>query len=238
MEEKGLLEPQAYKALANKSRLEILHLLYKRPMSVEEIAEEINLQPITVRHHLRILEEAGLIMQKEHRIGKAGRPCVKYEILKSFHPLSFPKRQYLTLLTFLVKIIDLSLGEKKAIELFKKAGFEMGLNILKKLEAKYDIKEWTPETFKEFFIEKYLREEGFEPEIIEVNKKVAYRLHNCVFFELALDKPEIICDIFHESFNKGVSSALENKVRFLRLKCLAHGDPYCEHVCEWISYQQ
>jgi predicted ArsR family transcriptional regulator len=236
MEEKGSLEPQAYKALANKSRVEILHLLYKRPMSVEEIAEETNLQPITVRHHLRILEEAGLITQKEYRMGKAGRPCVKYEVLKTTPPLSFPKREYLVLSNFFIKIATLLLGEKRAAELFKKVGFEMGLNAMKKLEAKYDIKEWTPEAFKEFFIEKYLKDVGSEPELLEASKtKIAYKLHNCIFFELALEKPEIICDILHESFNKGICSALGNKARFIKLKCLARGDPYCEHVFEWIS---
>ncbi len=236
MEEKNLLKPQIYKALSNKSRLEILHLLYKQPMSVEEIAEKTNLQPITVRHHLRILEEASLITQKEHRMGKAGRPCVKYEFLKATPPLSFPKREYLALSNFFIKVAILLLGEKRAADFFKKVGFEMGSTVVKKLETKYDIKEWTPETFKEFFIEKYLKEVGSEPELLEANKtKTAYRLHNCIFFELALEKPEIVCDILHESFNKGVCSALGNKARFIKLKCLAKGDPYCEHVYEWLS---
>ncbi|MBS7658301.1 MAG: helix-turn-helix domain-containing protein [Candidatus Bathyarchaeia archaeon] len=234
MEEKNAIESQTYKALANRARMEILHLLYKRPMSVEEIAEEIKLQPITVRHHLRALEEAGLITQKEYRVGKAGRPSVKYEISREIPPISFPKRQYLALSSFFIKTANLLLGEKKAAEFFKKVGFEMGSHAIKRIETKYEIKEWTPETFKEFFIEKYLREIGSEPEIIEIsNTKIVYRLHNCIFFELALDKPDILCDILHESFNKGVSSGLGGKAKFIRTRCLTHGEPYCEHVCEW-----
>jgi len=227
---------QAYKALSNRARAEILRLLYKHPMSVEEIAEEVKLQPITVRHHLRILEEAGLISQKECRIGKAGRPSIKYEVSREISPLSFPKREYLTLSSFFIKVANLLLGEKKAIELFKKVGFEMGLTTIKKIESKYEVKEWTPEAFKEFFAEKYLKEVGSEPEITEASKtKLVYRLHNCIFFELALDKPEIICDVLHESFNKGVSSGLGGKARSIRQKCLARGDQYCEHVWEWLT---
>ncbi|MEM2843326.1 MAG: ArsR family transcriptional regulator [Candidatus Bathyarchaeia archaeon] len=236
MEEKAVIEPQTYKALANRARVEILQLLYKRPMSVEEIAEEVKLQPITVRHHLRILEEAGLIIQKEYRVGKAGRPSMKYEVSREISPLSFPKRQYLTLSNFIIKVANLLLGEKKAIEFFKKVGFEMGLNAMRKIEAKYDVKEWTAEAFKEFFAEKYLREAGSEPEVIEAGKtKIVYRLHNCIFFELAVDKPEIVCDILHEGFNKGVSCGLNGKARFIKSKCLARGDPYCEHIWEWFT---
>jgi predicted ArsR family transcriptional regulator len=228
------MEPQAYKALSNKSRLEILRLLYKHPMSVEEIAEKVNLQPITVRHHLRILEEFGLITQKEFRTGEAGRPTMKYEVVKRMPLISFPKRQYLTLSSFFIKVTDFLLG-KKALEVFKKVGFEMGLSAIKKLKAEHDIEEWTLEAFKKFFVEKYLEEVGAEPEFIEVtNTKIAYKLHNCIFFELALDKPEIVCDILHESFNKGVGEGLGGKAKFIRTKCLARGDDYCEHICEWL----
>ena len=64
-----LSEKKAYEALSSASRLEILKLLHKKPLSVDEIAKSVNLQPITVRHHLKSLEDAGFVESYEKRRG-------------------------------------------------------------------------------------------------------------------------------------------------------------------------
>jgi len=70
-----------------------------------------------------------------------------------------------------------------------------------------EIKEWSLNNYEEVFINKYLKGERAEPEIVEANqKKIVYRLHNCVFFELAVKTPEIMCDVLHESFHEGASN--------------------------------
>lgn len=227
---------EAHRALSNRARLEIIKLLYRSPMTVEEISKKINLQPITVRHHLRLLEEAGLVSQREVRTGSAGRPSVKYELIKAKPPVTFPTRQYLTLANSLIKAVKLELTEKEAVEVFRRAGFEMGLAAVKKLEGKYDVGEWSLEAFKKYFVEKCLEELGCEPEVVKTGKSaIVYRLHNCIFFELALEEPEITCNLIHSSFNEGVSKKLGGKAKITRSKCLALGDPYCEHVCEWLA---
>lgn len=227
---------EAHRALSNRARLEIVKLLYRSPMTVKEISKKIKLQPITVRHHLRLLEEAGLVSQREVRTGSAGRPSVKYELTKVKPPVAFPMRQYFALLNLLIKAIKLTLSEKEAIEVFRKAGFEMGLTAVKKLEAKYDVSEWSLDTFKQYFIEKCLEELGCEPEVVKIGKSaIVYRLHNCIFFELALEEPEITCNVIHSSFNDGVSKRLGGIAKITMSKCLALGDPYCEHVCRWLA---
>jgi predicted ArsR family transcriptional regulator len=229
-----LSETEAYRALSSKPRLEILRLLYRKPLSVEEIAQSLKLQPITIRHHLQSLEEAGFIEKSEQRAGVVGRPKTYYMIAKKPKIVSFPRRRYLTLSNFLINTLKFTLGTKKAQKLLKKVGIDMGVNIIKKLELEHNIKEWSPKVYEEFFIKKYLKESGAEPEIVEVsNKKIVYRLHNCLFFEMALKMPEMMCDTLHESFHEGVSKATGNKVKISRATCMAHGDLYCEHACEW-----
>lgn len=49
-----------YKALADRSRLEIVGLISRQPASVGEIAEILDLSEPTVSHHLARLREAGL----------------------------------------------------------------------------------------------------------------------------------------------------------------------------------
>ncbi|MGA7270842.1 MAG: metalloregulator ArsR/SmtB family transcription factor [Acidimicrobiia bacterium] len=50
-----------YKALADRSRLEIIGLLSRRPASVGELAELLNLREATVSHHLGRLRKVGLV---------------------------------------------------------------------------------------------------------------------------------------------------------------------------------
>ncbi|MBP8001906.1 MAG: metalloregulator ArsR/SmtB family transcription factor [Chloroflexi bacterium] len=50
-----------FKALADANRLKIVGLLAQQPLSVEQIAEILNLNASTVSHHLARLNKAGLV---------------------------------------------------------------------------------------------------------------------------------------------------------------------------------
>lgn len=227
-------EREAYQALSSRSRLEILKLLYKKPLSVEEIAESLKLQPITVRHHLQSLEENGFIEAHEERSGYVGRPKVYYKIVKTPEIVSFPRRHYLTLSNFLITTLRHTIGGHTTEKLLKRVGREMGEDTIKKLASENEIEKWSPKEYQEIFIKKYLEEAGAEPEIIEAtDKKIVYRLHNCLFLELAIKMPEMMCDILHESFHEGVVNAMGKDMKVSRVTCMGKGDAYCEHVCQW-----
>jgi len=229
-----LNEKKAYEALSSASRLEILKLLYKKPLSVDEIAELVNLQPITVRHHLRSLEDAGFVESYEEKKGAVGRPKVYYQIAKEPTIVGYPKRRYLTLSNFMIKTLQLLIGSKRASKLLSRVGRNMGESVIKEIESKHDITEWSSEAFREFFINGYLEEAGAEPEIIKADKnQVVFRVHNCLFLELAIKMPEMMCEVLHDSFHEGVSKAIGKQIKITRLTCMAKGDPYCEHMCEW-----
>ena len=51
----------ALKALGEETRLRTLRLLFKRPMSVNEISESLKVSQYNVSKHLRIMREAGLL---------------------------------------------------------------------------------------------------------------------------------------------------------------------------------
>jgi DNA-binding transcriptional ArsR family regulator len=51
----------ALKALGEETRLRILRLLFKEPLSVNEIAEHLGVSQYNVSKHLRIMREAGLL---------------------------------------------------------------------------------------------------------------------------------------------------------------------------------
>src|SRR5215510_8967085 len=51
----------ALKALGEETRLRMLRLLFKEPMSVTLISEHLNVSQYNVSKHLRIMREAGLL---------------------------------------------------------------------------------------------------------------------------------------------------------------------------------
>jgi len=57
------------------------------------------------------------------------------------------------------------IGSKRASKLLEKVGKNMGESIINEIESKHDVKEWSSEAFKEFFIKGYLEEAGAEPAI-------------------------------------------------------------------------
>ena len=231
---KDLIEVEAYRALSSKSRLDILKLLYRKPMSVEEIAAMLNLQPITIRHHLQSLVEAGFIETYEERVGSVGRPKIFYKVVREPPLVAYPHRRYLMLSNFIVSTLRFVLGEDQAKKILRKAGHEMGENTTKRLELEYEIRHWSIKAYEEFFVKDYLEKMGAEPEIVELSdRKIVYRLHNCLFFEMAMKMPEIMCDVLHESFHEGLTKTMGKNVTINRLTCMSKGDPYCEHSCEW-----
>ena len=220
--------------MSSRSRLDILKLLYKKELSIEQIAVSLNLQPITIRHHLKSLEEAGLIEKYEDHQGLAGRPRTLYRIVKRTKIVGFPKRRYLTLSSFLISTLEFTAGEKNAKKLLSRVGKAMGKDVVRDLESRNRIKEWGTKEYVDLFIKNYLEESGAEPEIVEVtDKKIIYRLHNCLFFELALKMPDMMCDVIHETFHEGVHEAMAKNVKTTRVTCMGKGDDYCEHICEW-----
>ncbi len=231
-----MVETDAYRALSSTSRLDILKLLYRKSMSVEEIAERLGLQPITIRHHLQSLVEARFIETLEERAGSVGRPKIFYRMVKEPPLVNYPKRQYLLLNNFVINALRVVLGENQSQKVLRKAGLEMGKNTAKKLESDHELSQWSLKTFEHFFVNDYLETMGAEPEVIARNdKKIVYRLHNCLFFEMALRMPEIMCDTVHESFHEGLITTMGREMKIHQLTCMGKGDRYCEHSCELLK---
>jgi predicted ArsR family transcriptional regulator len=229
-----LNESVIHRALASASRVQILRLLYRGPASVEEIAKKLNLQTITIRHHLQALTEAGIVEFHEQRSGTAGRPKACYNIARIPASTSFPKRQYQILSESLINTLIEEIGMGRTKALLKKIGISMGEAAVRSLESEHNIRSWSLKDYATYLIGEFLEQEGAEPETLEAtNDKITYRLHNCLFQELSVKMPEIMCDVLHDSFHEGVSKAIGKGLKIDRVTCMGHNDPYCEHVCVW-----
>lgn len=227
---------EVIRALSSEVRLEILKLLYQRPRDIEDLAKNhLKLQPITVRHHIQFLQEAGLLESYEERTGSAGRPKTYYKIAKTLPTVTFPARRYFDLSKAMLNTLSGSLGEKKTDEILTEVGSELGKETVKYLAATNNVKRWTTKEFAEIFVEKYLKETGAEPEIIEKSgSRVVYRMHNCLFYELAQETPCLMCDVLHHQFHSSLVKAMNDDFKDTQTTCMGHGANYCEHVVEWV----
>ncbi|SFR11123.1 ArsR/SmtB family transcription factor [Desulfoscipio geothermicus] len=63
-----------YKALGDKTRLQILKMLSTQEMCVNEISDRLNKSQPAISHHLKILKQAGLIVN--NRDGKWIKYCI------------------------------------------------------------------------------------------------------------------------------------------------------------------
>jgi len=58
---KTISDPEAFKVLADDTRRKIIFLLRAKEMTVSQIADELNLTPQTVYHHIKKLVETGMV---------------------------------------------------------------------------------------------------------------------------------------------------------------------------------
>jgi DNA-binding transcriptional ArsR family regulator len=66
---KTISDPEAFKILADESRRKILYLLRAKEMTVSQIADDLDLTPQTVYHHIKKLVQADMIeVTREVRI--------------------------------------------------------------------------------------------------------------------------------------------------------------------------
>lgn len=81
-----------HRALADKSRLLIVELLRReqRALNVREIAAAVALHQNTVRDHLNVLADAGLVKSHTERRERAGRPRAYYELAGRERPWLIP----------------------------------------------------------------------------------------------------------------------------------------------------
>ncbi|OAS20660.1 autorepressor SdpR family transcription factor [Paenibacillus oryzisoli] len=57
---------EAFKALADPTRREILQLLREKSMNAGDIADHFKISKPSISHHLNLLKQAGLVMDERH----------------------------------------------------------------------------------------------------------------------------------------------------------------------------
>lgn len=194
----------------------ILQTLLRKPkITINELAEAVGINPISVRHHLTNLQMEGLIEAEEERHG-VGRPRLVYSLTEDGME-RFPTK-YLRLTTRLLAQMKESIPGPIVTQLFNQVAEDLareyesqieGLSMEERLE----------------FVKELLAREGFT---VEWEKKGdEYQIHeiSCPYYQIGIAHPEV-CTVDQTLISRMLALPA-NKVQ-----CILDGGSHCTYVVQ------
>jgi DeoR family transcriptional regulator, suf operon transcriptional repressor len=196
------------------TRDRILQTLLKSPRStINELAQAVGINPISVRHHLTNLQMEGLVSALEERHG-VGRPRLLY-VLTEEGMEHFPTR-YLRLTTRLLARMKESMSGPMVNKLFSQVAEDLAADYAHQVKGLS--MEERLDTVKEI-----LTEEGFT---VEWEKSEdGYRIHeiSCPYYQIGQNHPEV-CTVDQTLISK-MLAVPANKVQ-----CILDGGSQCTYI--------
>src|SRR5688572_10139751 len=198
------------------TRDKILQTLLKKPRStINDLAEVVGINPISVRHHLTNLQMEGLVEGQEERHG-VGRPRLVY-ILTNEGMEHFPTR-YLQLTKRLITQMKETVPPSAVSKLFGQIAEDLVT------EYAHDVKGLSMEERLDL-VQDLLAQEGFT---VEWEKKDgAYHIHetSCPYYQIGIAHPEV-CTVDQTLISKMLALPA-NKVQ-----CILDGSAHCTYVVQ------
>lgn len=193
------------------TRERILMKLQANPScTIIDLAGAVDINPISVRHHIARLEAEGLVTSQEERHG-VGRPRRMYSLTDKGRE-SFPTR-YLRLTLRLLEQLKETLPKAMVSQLFSQIAQEMasdydGLLDNLSIEERLNL------------IKRLLTEEGFTLDWERRGDHYLIRELNCPYFHIGQAHPEV-CSLDQTLISTLLSTPAE------KTRCMLHGDSQC-----------
>ncbi len=202
--------------MSNNTRSRVLRtLLLNQRRTVNELAESVGINPISVRHHVNKLEAEGLIESQEERHG-VGRPRLVYSLTQKGME-QFPQR-YLQLTLRLLEQLKSSLPDEMIGDIFREVAQGMAGEITKQV----DLNELDLEERLEL-LQQALVAEGFMVELEEENGDYYIVEASCPYHHVGEDYPEI-CIVDEELIARFADTNPK------RVECILDGDKQCRYL--------
>jgi predicted ArsR family transcriptional regulator len=206
----------------NSTRDRILQTLLRQPRTtINELAQAVGINPISVRHHLTNLQVEGLVSTEEERHG-VGRPRLVY-FLTEAGTERFPTR-YLRLTSRLLDQLKSSMPEPMVSKLFSQMASDMaedyseqmkGLGMEERLNLSRVL----------------LAEEGFNVEWEKTGNQ--YQIHEitCPYLRIGQSHPEV-CTVDQILISKMLAVPAE------KVQCILNGDEHCTYIVQAESMEK
>lgn len=192
------VHPRVHRALAGESRVGLLRALESAegPLSAQELADESGLHLSTVRAHLGVLIEAGLVDSEPEPRATPGRPRMLYRPRSQRRPAS-PRTDAQPADTadyrLLAEVLagHLAASGADAAEQARNAGRVWGQYLM---ERPPPFEEPTAADARAKVVELFAAL-GFAPELSEDGNRILCR--RCPFLDVARRHPEVVCSLHH-----------------------------------------
>jgi len=189
-------------------------LLLNQSRTVIELAEAVEINPISVRHHVNKLEAEGLIQSEEERHG-VGRPRLIYSLTNKGME-QFPQR-YLQLTLRLLQQMKENLSDNELGEIFQ----DLAKGIVDEMTHNVNLDDLSLKERLEL-LEQVLTSEGFMVNIVEEDDNFYLIEASCPYHHVGGDHPEI-CVVDRELIAHFTSSEPQ------RIECILDGDTQCKY---------
>ncbi|HEY4606545.1 MAG TPA: helix-turn-helix domain-containing protein [Acidimicrobiia bacterium] len=191
-----------YRALADPNRRHLLRLLddAERPLEVDTLSVQVGLHPNTVREHLELLAQAGLVTRAPEKRTRPGRPKMLYEAAPR-DTRSPESEGYRFLAEVLASYIEATVPDPAAAA--EEAGRVWGHYMVDR-PAPFA----QPDT--SYVVEQIvttLAGLGFAPEEGRHEKRIVIRLHDCPFRDVARNRGDVVCSV-HLGILRGMAEEL------------------------------
>jgi DeoR family transcriptional regulator, suf operon transcriptional repressor len=194
----------------------ILQTLLRHPrITINEIAEAVGINAISVRHHLSNLEKEGLIAAEEERHG-VGRPRLMYSLTEDGME-RFPTK-YLRLTTRLLAQMKETLPGPAVANLFSQVAEDMAKDYAEQIKG-LSMEERLD------FVKDMLAEEGFTVEWEKKGKE--YQIHEitCPYYQIGIAHPEV-CTVDQTLISKMLALPAS------KVQCILNGAAHCTYVVQ------
>ncbi len=193
------------------TREKILHTLLTYPGStINELAESVGINGISIRHHLTSLEADDLVISAEERHG-VGRPRLIYSLTDKGVE-EFPTR-YLQLTKLLIRTLKDNMTSGEIRSLFGGIGAEIAQTYKGTIEGK-SLEERLP------ILKSIMSHEGFLLEYKKEKDSYIITSLSCPYNQIIKDHPEI-CSIDHQLISELLSTTIELQ------SCILNEDEKC-----------
>lgn len=201
------------------TRDRILQTLLSHPRStIQDLAEAVDINAISVRHHLTSLQADGLVSYEEERHG-VGRPRLVYFLTERGQE-HFPTN-YLRLTTRLLSQIKETLPAPVVNRLFSQMATEMAANYADQIQN------LSMEERLEL-VKSLLGKEGFTVEWEKTGSQ--YQIHeiSCPYYHIGQSHPEV-CIVDQTLISTMLSIPAE------KVHCILNGDSECTYVIQGLE---
>jgi DeoR family transcriptional regulator, suf operon transcriptional repressor len=188
-------------------------LLAREHCTINDLAEAVDINPISVRHHISKLEAEGLVESAEQRHG-VGRPRRVYFLTEKGRE-RFPTR-YLRLMLRLLTQLKESMPAPMVTNIFTQMAQDMASDYEEQvaqlpMEQRLDL------------IKKLLSSEGFMVEWEKQGEAYQIRETNCPYYHVGQNHPEV-CSVDQTL----ISTLLAIPAQ--KVQCMLHGDAQCVYL--------